>query len=88
MKQYRKKPVVITAWRVPACGEEPSPELLELVLENDWCGDDDGLYINTLEGDMLARPNDYIVRGVQGEFYPCKPDIFEATYEEVEPSND
>ena len=39
--------------------------------------------IYTLEGDMFATPGDYIIRGVQGEFYPCKPDIFAATYEAV-----
>lgn len=43
-----------------------------------------GFIIPTLEGDMLASPGDYIIKGVQGEFYPCKPDIFEATYEGVE----
>ncbi len=41
------------------------------------------LDINTLEGVMHASPGDYIITGVQGEKYPCKPDIFEATYEEV-----
>jgi hypothetical protein len=41
------------------------------------------LMIATLEGIMQAKPGDWIIRGVQGEFYPCKPDIFEATYEEV-----
>lgn len=41
------------------------------------------LLIATLEGVMQAKPGDYIIRGVQGEFYPCKPDIFEATYEEA-----
>lgn len=41
------------------------------------------LIIMTLEGDMLASPGDWIIKGVQGEFYPCKPDIFEATYEPV-----
>jgi hypothetical protein len=40
-----------------------------------------GIAIQTLEGVMVASPGDYIIRGVQGEFYPCKPDIFEATYE-------
>jgi hypothetical protein len=40
--------------------------------------------INTLEGVMLARKGDYIITGVKGERYPCKPDIFEATYEKVE----
>ena len=39
--------------------------------------------INTLEGTMSASPGDWIIRGVQGEFYPCKPDIFAATYEDA-----
>jgi hypothetical protein len=44
----------------------------------------DGLIvIRTLEGDMKVSPGDYVIRGVQGEFYPCKPDIFQATYDEV-----
>ena len=43
-----------------------------------------GLHIPTLEGLMLATEGDWVIKGVQGEFYPCKPDIFEATYEEVE----
>ena len=42
------------------------------------------LLIPTLEGDMLAQPGDWIIKGVQGEFYPCKPDIFAATYDLVE----
>lgn len=40
--------------------------------------------IHTLEGDMVARPGDWIITGIKGERYPCKPDIFEATYEPVE----
>lgn len=40
--------------------------------------------IKTLEGDMLTSEGDYIIKGISGEFYPCKPDIFKATYEEVE----
>jgi len=43
-----------------------------------------GLQIPTLEGTMLARENDYVIRGVSGELYPCKPDIFAATYEPAE----
>ena len=43
-----------------------------------------GLIIKTLEGEHLASIGDYIIRGVHGEFYPCKPDIFRKTYEEVE----
>jgi hypothetical protein len=42
------------------------------------------LYIRTLEGDMLAMPDDYIIKGVAGEFYPCKLDIFTQTYEAVQ----
>lgn len=41
------------------------------------------IFIPTLEGEMRADPNDYIIKGVNGEFYPCKPDIFEKTYEVV-----
>ena len=44
-------------------------------------GKDPGIIIPTLEGDHLARPGDWIIKGVAGEFYPCKPDIFAATYE-------
>lgn len=43
-------------------------------------------YIPTLEGDMRLSPGDWIIKGIKGEFYPCKPDIFEATYESVEDS--
>ena len=42
-----------------------------------------GIYIRTLEGTMHVSPGDYVIRGVQGEFYPCKPDIFEKTYEKA-----
>jgi len=42
------------------------------------------LVISTLEGDMTASPGDWIIKGVKGEFYPCKPDIFEQTYDPVE----
>jgi len=83
MAKYRKKPVVVDAWRVPARGEVPSDELIDLVQENGWIGDDEGILIQTLEGDMLALPNDWIIKGVAGEFYPCKPDIFEQTYEKA-----
>ncbi len=45
--------------------------------------DEDNLWIGTMEGNMVARPGDWIIRGVQGELYPCKPDIFASTYEEA-----
>ncbi len=47
-------------------------------------GDKIAMAIPTLEGLMVAQENDWIIKGVKGEFYPCKPDIFEATYERVE----
>lgn len=81
MAQFRKKPVVIEAVQYLYPGSQ-APQLAE------WCGgkvgDDGNIYIPTLEGVMAVSLNDYVIRGVQGEFYPCKPDIFEATYDAVE----
>lgn len=86
VKQYKKKPVVISA--VKWTGDNAT-EIAE------FCGDKariefhhaflypPDLYIETLEGKMYANIDDYIIRGVKGEFYPCKPDIFEQTYEEA-----
>ena len=51
-------------------------------------GPDADIAIRTLEGEMRAIPGDWIIRGVQGEFYPCKPDIFAATYEPVPESDE
>ena len=48
---------------------------------------DGNLFIPTLEGTMTARPGDWIIKGIKGEFYPCKPDIFTETYEPVEQVN-
>ncbi len=82
--KFRKKPVVIEA-------KELTRESLEAVKE--WCGGAywsmppmraiTGLTIHTLEGDHFADFGDWIIQGVKGEFYPCKPDIFAATYETV-----
>lgn len=86
MPMFRKKPVVIDAFQVPPEGETVSMAMQDFLsssgrdIENTGDG---GLFIHTLEGRMEARPGDYIIKGVQGEFYPCKPDIFEATYEVV-----
>lgn len=55
-----------------------------VALPKDKGSDRMGLLIPTLEGLMVARENDWVIKGVQGEFYPCKPDIFEQTYEPVE----
>ena len=85
MPKYRKKPVVIEAWQLPAVGEDASDELVDFLHTASIAflvGE--GVEIKTLEGMMRGDPGDWIIKGVQGEFYPCKPDIFEATYEEVE----
>lgn len=87
MPKYRKKPVVIEAMQIPSPGPEYMAEGKALVrwLEDGNCAyaihPDARVYIATLEGEMKAGPGDYIIKGVKGEFYPCKPDIFEATYE-------
>lgn len=78
-KKFRKKPVVIEAKQYTRNGLEA-----EKVAE--WCGGvqtDYGCEIETLEGTMLANYGDWIIKGIKGEFYPCKPDIFEQTYVEV-----
>lgn len=81
MGLYRKKPVVIEAFK---WGTDLAPEwfkALEDVKLNTASG---SVFIATLEGTMEARMGDWIIQGVKGEVYPCKPDIFEATYEPVE----
>ena len=69
------------------CPEEYMTSNFPIVSDN-FCIDKwkvpGGLVIKTLEGEHLANIGDYIIRGVCGEFYPCKPDIFRKTYEEVE----
>lgn len=90
MAKYRKKPVVIEAIRFLPC--------LDCDTLYQWAGivreignnpppfrfADGAIYIQTLEGEQRASPGDWIIRGIKGEFYPCKPDIFEATYETAE----
>jgi hypothetical protein len=83
MAKYRKKPVVIEA--IQYHREKNIGECLT------FCGNENLMYnpdtneyeIPTLEGRMMVSDGDYIIRGVDGEYYPCKPDIFEKTYEEV-----
>lgn len=84
-QKYRKLPVVVEAVLFDGSNVD------EVVA---WVGEDDTrvatlesippvnlIFISTLEGEMEASPGDYVIKGVKGEFYPCKPDIFEATYE-------
>jgi hypothetical protein len=80
--KYRKKPVVIDAVQFTS---ENMPEVTAFIGgENGGkfiARPPGGLGIQTLEGTMWATPGDWIIKGVKGEFYPCKPDIFAATYE-------
>lgn len=78
--KYRKKPVVIDAIRYdyPVVNEHAMLSFLDGCR---WRQDNDGIVIITLEGEMKASHGDWIIKGVKGEFYPCKPEIFEATYE-------
>lgn len=83
--KYRKKPVVIEAYRIPLLGEAakmPPVWLLDALMNNVVQADAETklLHIKTLEGEMVGNPGDWIIQGVKGELYPCKPDIFEATY--------
>lgn len=84
--KYRKKPVVVEAVQFTDA-EESILKLSELGLDPvriDYADTDSPiLKIETLEGLMIAAKGDYIIKGVQGEFYPCKPDIFAETYEEA-----
>ena len=82
MAKYRKKPVVIEAIRWMTDNYEEIHEFVGDALDtrDDGMGD---LIIVTLEGAMIAKSFDWIIKGVNGEFYPCKPDIFEKTYDAV-----
>lgn len=87
IKKYRKKPVVIEAikWNGKNADEVFSFMGRKMTsFDDDMLSDWSQIIIYTLEGDMIASVGDYIIKGVDGEFYPCKPDIFEKTYEVVE----
>lgn len=80
VKKYRKKPVVIEALKWD--GDNKSDICKFIGKDVGHLFLNGNLYIETLEGAHHASVGDYIIKGVQGEFYPCKPDIFESTYEE------
>lgn len=82
MNKYRKKPVVIEAVQWTGKNGEEITKFISINTSFDI--HDDVIEINTLEGTMLANIGDYVIKGINGEFYPCKPDIFEKTYEKVE----
>lgn len=97
---YRKRPVVIEAirynpphnceevWRFLGWAWPQDDMLLDGYHDDESCDENCPVYIVTLEGDMECSPGDYIIKGVQGEFYPCKPDIFDATYVPAEEGHD
>lgn len=81
--KFRKKPVVIEAVQWTTWNEY---EIADFIPADKFSISDSGakLFIDTLEGQMTAECLDWIIKGVKGEFYPCKPDIFAATYESAE----
>lgn len=82
--KYRKKPVVIEAEQLTTTNCISLAQWCNGEIENAPNGMPLNFFIPTLEGKMKADFGDYIICGVQGEFYPCKPDIFEQTYEQAE----
>jgi len=90
IKKYRKKPVIIEAilfigdnWQEIQKWMYKSGSKRFKSCETNKRGEVVGIIIKTLEGKMKADIGDYVIKGISGEFYPCKPDIFEKTYEEV-----
>ena len=88
--KYRKKPVVIEAVQLrwdtwsEMCEHAKVGKIIDGQPEGQLDGEKIALAIPTLEGVMIANENDWVIRGVAGEIYACKPDIFEQTYEKVE----
>jgi len=83
MGKYRKLPVEIEAFQLLENDEDNVFDFVNDNGGNAYFHDGD-LIIKTLEGDMTASDRDFIIKGVNGEFYPCKPDIFYKTYESVD----
>ena len=81
--KYRKRPVVIDAVRYTGTPSSYAECMMFLQDSGRGCNSapNGDIKIHTLEGMMTCKPGDWIIRGIKGEFYPCKSDIFEATYE-------
>lgn len=91
MAKYRKKPVVIEAIEFTSYNFQEIRDFTNYKahtfrkdVRKDVQGEKCTCIINTLEGNMIATEGDFIIKGIKGEFYSCKPDIFEQTYELVE----
>ena len=84
--KYRKKPIIIDAYQLHAIDCFECPDWLRDLLDNRKLCEihSDHITIKTLEGWMRAIKGDYIIKGIRGEFYPCKADIFEDSYEVAE----
>jgi len=81
--KFRKKPVVIEAVQWFKDGDHPAVTNPGVFFPHGCSTKTNKRYITTLEGDLTVTPGDWIITGVNGEHYPCKPDIFEKTYEQV-----
>lgn len=86
--KFRKKPVVIEAWLIPPVGhaslDAPPTWLVSAIVNGTVQAlQSGGVLIETLEGTHRGDVGDWIIQGVKGELYPCKPDIFAATYDEI-----
>lgn len=77
--KFRKKPVVVEATQWFKAGDHPAVRPSRFTQVTKRLG-----VIDTLEGEHVVTPGDWIITGIMGEHYPCKPDIFEATYEAAE----
>lgn len=86
MAKYRSKPVVIDAFKWTGGPDQTEdPEWIVSRIKMGQVSFSDGrMFIKTLEGIMEAQPGDYIIKGIAGEIYPCKPEIFEYKYERVD----
>lgn len=82
VNKFKKRPVVIEAMRFNGKWSDDGTNILNWMGKGgEWSAQTGELRIHTLEGVMTASKGDWIIKGVKGEFYPCKPDIFAATYE-------
>jgi len=85
--KFRKKPIVIDAWQINELVNDWSnlrmlpPQVVQASNNNLLRFVSNGIHVTTLEGGVFGRLDDILIMGVAGEFYPCKPDIFAATYE-------
>ena len=88
MQKFVKKPVVIEAIQYDGANITEIENFVGVKLPSVWLSvEDTQLLIPTLEGDMKVSKGDYVIKGIKGEFYPCKPDVFKSTYNAVEDNN-